>query len=71
MNISSSAAAMARDKESLVAEYVLGLAEVPKDLAFLVEKYREYAAVRADCVSFPKSEDEKFNMVFDAMVVLA
>lgn len=59
------------NKETLVVSYIDGTVQVPADLAVLVQRYREYAAVRVDCVSFPKSEDERANKIFDALVVLA
>jgi|KBSMisStaDraftv2_1062788.scaffolds.fasta_scaffold173643_2 hypothetical protein len=55
-------------KESLVVSYIEGTAEVPRDLALLVQRYREYASVRANCVGFPKREDERANRIFDALV---
>jgi hypothetical protein len=41
---------------------------VPRDLALLVQRYREYASVRANCVGFPEREDERANRIFDALV---
>ena len=55
-------------KESLIVSYIDGTVEVPRDLALLVQKYREYASVRANCVGFPKREDERANRSFDALV---
>jgi hypothetical protein len=55
-------------KESLIVSYIDGTVEVPRDLALLVQKYREYASVRANCVGFPKREDERANRIFDALV---
>jgi len=55
-------------KESLVVSYIDGTVEVPRDLALLVQRYREYASVRANCVDFPEREDERANRIFDALV---
>lgn len=44
--------AMGREvsKESLIVSYIDGTVEVPRDLALVVKRYREYASVRANCV---------------------
>ena len=55
-------------KESLVVSYIDGTVEVPRDLALLVQRYREYASVRANCVGFPEREDERANRIFDPLV---
>ena len=55
-------------KESQVVSYIDGTVEVPRDLALLVRRYREYASVRGNCVGFPEREDERANRIFDALV---
>lgn len=59
------------DREQLVVKYIDGEIPVPEDLAVLVRRYREYALRRADCVSYPREEDERMNRVYDALVALA
>ena len=61
----------AKEREQVVVAYIAGIAPVPDDLKVLVQRYREYAIVRGECVSYPVQEDERANRIYDALCVLA
>ncbi len=48
-----------------------GTAEVPLDLEEFVRKYRAYAVVRGECVSFPRAMDRKMDELYDMMLECA
>lgn len=58
---------MSNNNEKLVVEMIAGTAPIPDDLLGMVQAYREYADVRGECVSFPRSVDHLMNGIFDAL----
>jgi len=59
------------NKEQLAVAYIRGEVQVPESLRLLVERYRKYERIRGECVSFPKSEDDDANKIYDVLVVMA
>lgn len=57
--------------EQALDSMIHGDSQVPLDLEELVRKYRAYAAVRGECISFPQGMDRKMNELYDMMLECA
>ncbi len=58
-------------QETVLVKMIEGTAEVPLDLQEFVRKYRAYAVVRGECVSFPRAMDRKMDELYDMMLECA
>lgn len=55
--------------EVAVVEAVRGERECPPEIKVYVDRYRRYAEVRGECVSYPRHEDVKMDQIFDLMIL--
>lgn len=60
--------ASVEERERRVIAYICGDAEPPAKIKPLVQWYREYSMLRAECVSYPKWQDDRANKVYDGLV---